>query len=1522
MNHLLHSFLGLTLAVAGVFTTSAAQVSGSRELPASAVKNQSLKIVPQPVKDGGVDARSGAIPRRKVPGINVPFAQARNSYSLPSQMRFSAPAAKAAGASLGSVRGVVITNSSWDYDNPQYGIYDYPITAGEPVCTPVHVDPERLYILNGVYMGDTFWGAVPTYNSSFQVVKMQFYLFDTATWAVLDEQVGDPSFEALDMTWDATTEKVYACYVDYNNGKCTLGTYNTQYGFYDKTIGTLPEFVSGLAATADGRLFGITTNGKFIEIDKQTAEVTQIGDTGLKPYWASSAAIDQKTGLFYYALELESRSEMYVIDPATAVATKLYDFENNEQIFGMYIHNEDVAPNTPSAVTDLTLDFSGASLEGTVSFSVPATYFDGSAAVGAVDYTVDVDGETALTGTTTFGATVSETLTVTAAGKHTVSVVLPTESAQSRPATVSTWIGGDLPVAVTGAKASWVDGVFTVSWNAVTDGVNGGYIDASAVTYNVTRLPDNVEVATGISETSLTDNVAEPENGVVSYSYSIVAVYDGQASEAAATSKTTLGFIVPPYLNELNSSADITGFKVVDSNGDGKKWGYNSGSGALRIQYNSSKAMDDWFFTPAIQLEAGKSYQFSFKARANSDKTPERIEAAVASGTKPATVIATIIPPIDLVSKDFVTLTGSFIPETSGRYYLGVHAISDKDSYYIYVDDIAVSAGVALVGPAAVSDLTVTPDAGGALTAEISFKAPLLDLAGQTLESLEKIELYRGETLIKTFENPAPGAELSYTDAEAVHGNNTYTVKPYGVYGEGEPTSVTRYVGFDKPVATGQVYAVRGTSAGMASIEWEAVTADVAGNTLPADAVSYNLYLVEGQEATLVAENLKQTSMDYRVCEDTDEQKFVCFSVTASTTAGEGDSEISALVPVGAAYTLPFNESFANGRLSYIWGTLPLSQTCDVMLGQDTSIDGINSYDGDNGLLIFNGTFRNDRACIYTGVIHVDETGNPMLTLYYFNYDCSNTLSVQLTDYTTGDGLEIASVEMDPDAPEGWTRLVVDLSEYAGHDISILLLGTIVDSSTIIIDNITIGNVNNNDLTVRNFSMPGRVAPGVSFNVALTYENTGLQPASGYSVSLYRNNELVETVDGVELAPGVCATVTFEQTADATSARSLEYYAVVNFADDQAQADNTTDRYAVKLVSPESPAIADLVATETGEGVSLQWSEPDLTSLTPTPVTEDLSGFEPFSIGLATSSVFDDYIGGWSMIDRDGLIPYTLTSGGVPVQFANAGKPFGFIVFNGEALGIEGWEAKTGSQMFVSFASGYGANDDWLISPLLPGTAQTVKFYAKSITAAYGNESFEFFSSADLPIVSAFRKIDAVASVPEEWTEYTFTLPEGARYFAIRCTSNGTFAFCVDEITFTPESPYAGLTVVGYNIYRDGEKINDAPVAGAGYIDADAEPGNHIYTVTTVYNAGESEMSNEASVLLSALNTVNTGAVRISALNGRIVIEGAAGENATVAAVDGKLLFNGVLEAKTAIDVPAGVFVVSVAGKTVKVNVK
>ncbi len=178
-----------------------------------------------------------------------------------------------------------------------------------------------------------------------------------------------------------------------------------------------------------------------------------------------------------------------------------------------------------------------------------------------------------------------------------------------------------------------------------------------------------------------------------------------------------------------------------------------------------------------------------------------------------------------------------------------------------------------------------------------------------------------------------------------------------------------------------------------------------------------------------------------------------------------------------------------------------------------------------------------------------------------------------------------------------------------------------------------------------------------------------------------------------------------------------------------------------------------------------------------------------------------------------------------------------------------------------------------------------------------------------------------MAEVPERWTEYSYDLPEGARYFAIRCTSNGTFALCVDDLTYIPESPLASLSIQGFNIYRDGAIINDANVDTPNYIDTGAEPGDHTYTVTTVYNLGESELSNEASILVSAINAAKAGIFKVSSLSGNIIIEGAAGCLATVSATDGKVMFNGILKDKTIVSVPTGVYIVKIADKAVKISV-
>ena len=71
-----------------------------------------------------------------------------------------------------------------------------------------------------------------------------------------------------------------------------------------------------------------------------------------------------------------------------------------------------------------------------------------------------------------------------------------------------------------------------------------------------------------------------------------------------------------------------------------------------------------------------------------------------------------------------------------------------------------------------------------------------------------------------------------------------------------------------------------------------------------------------------------------------------------------------------------------------------------------------------------------------------------------------------------------------------------------------------------------------------------------------------------------------------------------------------------------------------------------------------------------------------------------------------------------------------------------------------------------------------------------------------------FTLIEAHSAVPATWTKYSYALPEGTLYFAIRYKSANLFALCVDDLTFTPCGFRGeGLETTGYNLYRDGELL-------------------------------------------------------------------------------------------------------------------
>ena len=69
----------------------------------------------------------------------------------------------------------------------------------------------------------------------------------------------------------------------------------------------------------------------------------------------------------------------------------------------------------------------------------------------------------------------------------------------------------------------------------------------------------------------------------------------------------------------------------------------------------------------------------------------------------------------------------------------------------------------------------------------------------------------------------------------------------------------------------------------------------------------------------------------------------------------------------------------------------------------------------------------------------------------------------------------------------------------------------------------------------------------------------------------------------------------------------------------------------------------------------------------------------------------------------------------------------------------------------------------------------------------------------------------------------------------------------------------AAVGIKGYNVYRDGEKVNAELLNGESYIDSNVKDGDHKYTVTAEYASGESEKSDEAAVTVST-NTMSAPA--------------------------------------------------------------
>ncbi|MDE6633641.1 MAG: choice-of-anchor J domain-containing protein, partial [Bacteroidaceae bacterium] len=290
------------------------------------------------------------------------------------------------------------------------------------------------------------------------------------------------------------------------------------------------------------------------------------------------------------------------------------------------------------------------------------------------------------------------------------------------------------------------------------------------------------------------------------------------------------------------------------------------------------------------------------------------------------------------------------------------------------------------------------------------------------------------------------------------------------------------------------------------------------------------------------------------------------------------------------------------------------------------------------------------------------------------------------------------------------------------------------------------------------------------------------------------------------------------------------------------------------------PTVEELAGTSENGEVTLTWQPVTLGDLTPQTVTEDFDNpeYEMFNY---------TGIGGFKFIDMDEGKNYTFLKDEknpyrtMPMAFQlwdpiQAGVPDSYLL---------DCPTHSGNAMLVAWSTN-GQNANLLISPELSGEAQTITFYAKGFTTAYP-ESFTIYGSKTGDAVEDFSKTYVTVTgqfgenntLPEVWTEYKVTVEEGVKYIAILHDSYDTYALFLDDFTYTaaPLIP-ADTKLIGYNVYRDGVKVNAEPVTEAMYVDQPTEePGEYTfsYRVSAVYNNAESRHCKAVSVPVSIIET-------------------------------------------------------------------
>lgn len=1089
---------------------------------------------------------------------------------------------------------VVSSYADWfvDGNSEQLGYYAFqPESAIR--FQPIAIHP-NLYVDGGGTYSDSrlhyhLWELYADDGSATGITFHNYYcVVDTETWSFVNvaEYHDDQTNVAFDMTYDPVGDNIYAVqWGPYETNHCDFARVDKLSG-EATVIAKLPS-MAVLASDNFGMLYAVGTDGVTYYIDKTDGTLTALGASGVMPKYIQSATVDPETNIIYWAAMSEARGgELYRLNTCTGRAELVAQFPGDEEVTGLFIEAARGGLNAPAALRDVTMNYSAG--QSHITATVPATAYDGSQLTSSVSVELYIDSQLKGTKQVSPGESVQFD-TAVADGNHTV-VLRPRNTAGEGPKTIrSQYCGMDVPEAPAQATLTLEGTQATLSWTASTQGLNGGTIDPAQVRYTVTRYPQGEIVAENLAATTFAETLPQ---GTATYYYTVTARNDlGEGGTVTSNSVFMGNAFTVPYFQPFDTEESLAGFTIIN-NEEGRGWFWWNNTAqkfqAMASRFNRDTASDNWLILPAIEMHAGSEYRLQFTARVFDTDSPEKFEVTIGNGATVADQTRRLMSAATIKNEQAKSYDVKFKSDGDGTRNIAFHCLSPITAYYLIIDDIRLTETSSAEGPAAVTDLTAQADPQGELKATLNFTLPRTTMSGATLSSISRVEVYRNDDNSPTATittDLTPGANCTWTDTQAVQGENTYRVSAFTGNNKGQEASVSVFVGYQtpSPVTNAKAVDVDGDNV---RISWTAPTKGVNGADLPTDQITYKVLANTGD---VIAEGITDTSCTDSRFAGFKGQYFVYYQIHACWGNTQSEGTLTDFIVMGPDLDVPFNESFTEAGLDHSpWtlSTLAGGVTGCWTLADMVANPSATPQDGDGGMAYFkaNSLPAGVEARLTSPKVDLFSADHPHLTFWVYipGGNCREELTVEITH---NDNVFTPLSTIDLTGEAGWKCFDIEIPRL--HCTESSMVAFRAKSSgygrNICLDNIAIANSGetpyNTDLEAVNITIPTDWMPGQEGELTVQVYNNGRTTVDNYTVTLYCDGSTVHSTQGTSIAPGETMNYIFKATPEeADRGVTFHFKGGVKATGDQNPDNDMTPERAVTIGQSSVGSVANAAA--------------------------------------------------------------------------------------------------------------------------------------------------------------------------------------------------------------------------------------------------------------------------------------------------------------------------------------------------------